>query len=457
MRARPRYPLGEALAGEQGFAVPTVLLALVAVMGLASATVVASIDAQSGTSRDQKSKAALAAAEAGVSNAVLRYNRIPTAGNPSTACAPVGGASVSASGWCANQVSGGFDRGTYTYAARPTAASGATPAQLKIASTGTVDGVSRRVTALADGYTANFRPFGSLASVIGVDGVTLSAKGKVTGNVATNGNIGLGTGALLTCNSAQVGVGRGFSPNDGTATCGTTQGTVALPPVNPGDVATNNSNWRICNTGTNGADPIAPANKCGTSWNATSKILALQGGAAITLGAPGGEFNYAFCRLELSANSYLYVATGATVRIYLLSPDSAPCTNQANPLVLNAGSKLQPTGAGAADLGILIVGSATKATTATLSADASYFGCDQMIALYAPRTTISLSSKSEICGGVAGKAVSVAADTTIKASNTALDFELPGVPGIAHYDDPRDFVECSAAPPPGSTTPDGGC
>ena len=464
MRENSRYRLREAAVSERGFAIPTVILALTAVLGLASATVVASIGAQKGTTRDQQSKAALAAAEAGIANALLRFNQSHTTGSAGTTCVPVGGTVAAANGWCPTQITGGFDRGSYTYAVKPTAAgvlAADAPAQIEIVSTGIVDGVTRRVNAIADGYSSNFKPFASLASIIGLDGISLDGSANVTGNVATNGNIGMSTGSRLNCTSAQVGVGRGFNPDNGTVSsdCTVSQGTISLPPVNPGDVATNNSNWRICNLGTEGGDPITPPTRC-SGWNPTTKVLSLSGpGTGITLGAPGGEFNYAFCQLVLNANSYLTVATGAKVRIYLLSPDSPPCTGVTQPLILHSGSKLQPTGAGAADLGILIVGSDTTATTAIFNADAGLNSCEQMIALYAPRTKIDFNSGSRICGGVAGKSIYVANNAKINASNTATDFELPAVPGISHYDQPRDFVECTAAPasPTGGDQPDSGC
>jgi Tfp pilus assembly protein PilX len=465
MRKGPRHPRPAALS-EHGFAVPTVLLALVAAVALASSAVVASIGAQKGTSRDQNSKAALAAAEAGIANALLRFNQSPTTGLAGTTCVPLGGTAVGANGWCPTQITGTLDRATYTYAVKPIAAgivAANAPAQIEIVSKGTIDGITRRVDAIADGYSSNFKPFSSLANVIGLDGISLTGTAEVTGSVATNGNIGMGSGSQLHCNSAKVGIGRGFSPNDGTvdSACTVTQGTISLPPVNPGDVATNNSNFRICNTsGTPPipADPITPANKCASAWNPTTKVLDLPGGGTtITLGAPGGTFNYAFCRMVLNANSNLYVAGGASVRIYLLSPDSPPCTGVTTPLDLRSGSKLQPTGAGAADLGILIVGSETRATTAIFNASASYFGCDQTIALYAPRTAVQFASKTELCGGVAGKSLFFASGNSIKASNTALDFELPAIPGISHYDESRDFVECTVALPTGATAPDAGC
>ena len=57
---------------------PTVMLALVVGFALATVAVLASIAAQRGSTRDQDAKAALAAAESGVNEVLLHYNRIVT-------------------------------------------------------------------------------------------------------------------------------------------------------------------------------------------------------------------------------------------------------------------------------------------------------------------------------------------------------------------------------------------
>ena len=445
---KPRASLG-GLAASDGFAVPTVLMASLAAFALGTAVVVSSIGAQSGTVRDQNSKAALGAAEAGVANALLRFNRVRPS-TPANVCEPVGATTPGAGGWCPTEISGSIDRGSFSYRVRVTPAQGSIPGQLGVVSTGTVDGVTRRVSTVADSSAAGYKPFEGLASVIGLDSIYLEGKATVNADVATNGNIGLNNNSVLNCDYAQVGVGYGYSPNNGVS-CPPTQGTVSLPPVNPGDVMTNNNNDQICNL-----DPIN-GQSCASAWNPTTKTLSLNPGASITLGSAGGEFNYAFCQIVLNANSYLLVAGGAKVRIYLGSPDEPPCTDVENPLVLHSSSKIQPTGAGAADLAILVVGSETKPTYVDLNADAILLDCDQAFVLYAPRTSVELSGKSTLCGGIAAKSVHVNANASITASNSADDFELPGTDGVAHYGLPRDFVECTAAPPAPPQPPDSGC
>jgi hypothetical protein len=445
---RLTLPQRRRLREEGGFAVPTVLLAMVAAFGLATAVVIASVNAQHGTVRDQGSKAALAAAEAGVSNALLRFNRIVP--SPATSvCQPVGGTTAGTGGWCPTHGTGTIDQGSYDYRVRPFAAQGTIPGGLEIVSTGTVSGVTRRITAKAEAITPGFRPFQGLPSVVGLDGISLNARSEIHADVGTNGNISFANDSLLDCDYAQVGVGRGFVPfpPGATATCSPTQGTLSAPPVDPGDVATNNQNWRI---GT--VDPLAGS----YSWNTNTKQLTLNHGGSLTLGSSGAALNYAFCRVQLSARSYLHIVNGATVRMYFLSPDAPPCQGVTEPLALDNRAKIDPTGGDATSLAILVVGSATRATSVVLNADASAFTCDQTFVLYAPRSSVELNSRTSICGGVVGKSIVINEDTQINSSNTAEDFEFPSQ-GATHYGPPEDFIECSAAPPAPAAAPNEGC
>ena len=423
---------------EDGSALPVVLLALVVVFALASVTVMGSVNSQRGTTRDQNTKAALAAADAGVSNALLRYNTIKTTSSADI-CKPVGGTTASgAGGWCPVAATGSIDRGGYTVAVKPTAT------QLEVVSTGTVDGVSRRVHVVANS-SGGLQPF-SAAGVIGLDFINVNSNAHLTGNVATNGNIQLNSNSSINCTSAQVGVGRQVLQNANTTiTCPTTQGTISLPPVNPGDVATNNSNGRICTL-----DPIS-GQQCNQAWNATTRILQLNSNSSVTLGASGGTYNYFFCQLTLNANSSMYIAGGATVRIYFGSPDSAPCLNQSSPMNLNSNSKILPTGAGPVDIALLVVGSDTKSTSINLNSNTQLVSCPQSFVLYAPRTAVTFNSNSQFCGGLAAKSLLFNSNFG-GVNNAGTQFQLPNT--VAGHFAPEDYVECAVVT---GATPSTGC
>jgi len=435
-------------SSEAGFALPTVLMAMVAAFALAGGAVIASVSSQSGSVRDQNAKAALGAADAGVSNALLRFNRTPSASGTDI-CTLIGAGATGADGWCTTPVvEDDFDRGGYTYWVRPT------ETELEIVSMGTVDGVTRRVQVDAtsdSGLTEGNKPFAS-ASVVGLDSILLNSNATINADVATNGNIGLNANSTVNCDYAGVGVGKGISPNNGgTITCPPTEVESSLPPVNPGDVMTNNSNHRICNE-----DPMQ-RQQCGTwAWDPATKRLLLNSGGSLTLGAAGGEFNYAFCKVTLNSNSYIYVASGAKVRIYFGAPEE--CGGETQPLVLNSNSKIRSTAGVGGDLAILIVGSESVQTSVNLNSNAILFDCDQSFVLYAPRTNLTINSNTHICGGVGAKSILVNANSTITASSTASDFELPNTEEHASTGyGPEAFVECSATPPTPPAPPDAGC
>src|SRR5687768_15046365 len=115
MSSRRLTNIAASTRGEAGFALPTVLLGLVAVFGLGAAMVSASLNSTSGVTRDTNTKSAFAVAEAGVSQALLRYNRFDTASLPCLAEGTGGQVLLEApqsNGWCrtvtANTSGGSF-------------------------------------------------------------------------------------------------------------------------------------------------------------------------------------------------------------------------------------------------------------------------------------------------------------------------------------------------------------
>ncbi len=89
--------------GDRGFAVPMVLFMILGAFSIAMIVAVVSVNAQRGTVRDADSKTALALAEAGVSEALLRYNRVPT--TAINKCVVSSGGTIALTppvgGWCA--------------------------------------------------------------------------------------------------------------------------------------------------------------------------------------------------------------------------------------------------------------------------------------------------------------------------------------------------------------------
>jgi hypothetical protein len=420
------------LAGQSGFAVPTVLVAVIAAFGLASAAVLASVGAQKGTVRDQDSKQALAAAEAGVSEALLSFNRIAHT-EPTCVVGAVSG------GWCVvgSQPLTGVSGASYSYAVRPVERT------IEIVSTGNADGVTRRVEVVA--RSAPEHPFED-ANVIGLNFIQIDSQATITADVATNGNVTVLSSAELNCDYAQVGeAGSIVIPSNGQATCSAVQGSVSLPPVNQGDVATNNSNAVFSgNTYYQGKKP---------TWSSATRHLELSSNTTITL--PSG--NYSLCKLTTSSNNTIQIAAGALVRFYFDAPQNCPGLAGQNPAVqldMHSNSRFTTTGGSPSSFALLFVGSETWSTRANLSSNTQVpdGSCEQDFVVYGPRTDIVMASNSTFCGGIAGRSIFLNANADIFTNELAGDFEPPNdVPW--HYQ-AEQFVECSATAP---ASPDQGC
>ena len=217
--------------------------------------VVASIQAQSGTVRDQNTKSALTAAEAGVSQALLRYNGdftppvsqpclLPNGSSwappPCRAPAPI---PDGARRWRARW------RGDFTYQVKPSAGT------IEIVSNGSFNGVTRRVDVTAK--SASGQQVFIDAGVKTQNGINLDANSEIHSGSATGGDI-----PCEQLEPVRTGQRRRRPPPDhrgerrllperrlhhAAHNSSVAQQDITLPPVNQGDAATNNDNARITN------------------------------------------------------------------------------------------------------------------------------------------------------------------------------------------------------------------
>jgi hypothetical protein len=445
-------------AQQDGFAVPTSLLMLMAAMAMVSVGVVASINTQRGTIRDQGTKSALQLAEAGVSEALLHYNRIrASAENP---CSPLTSSPPDAQGWCP-PISGTDVGGSYSYQVRPSNFNFAMAGTLEIVATGTTSnasGASRRVYISADSASAQqiFSEYGVQTS----DGVTLDSNSEIHSSTATNGDIVLSSNARQ-CGQASVGqannlILNGNSSYHSDANC-TQSGTVnhdevTLPPVNQGDVATNNDNGRLF-----GQDLISgSASKVcfnglkgnGSSGSCGARHLDLQSNTSVTLGGS----KYSFCKLTMSSNTAIYIAAGHSVVIYFDSPEACGYPSGTTQLEMDSNARITGTDGSGANAALLFVGSSTLRTKIHLSSNTNISAaCEQNFVIYAPLTDIEMDSNSTYCGGLAGRSLHMDSNARVYSSSGAQQFVVPAT--AAHYTVER-FVDCITAP---GTPPSSGC
>ena len=456
---------------EAGFAMPMAILIVAVTLAVATAAIFGSIEAETGTSRDYQSKDAFAAAEAGVNEALLRYNGTDSGSGTSWGtCLPSGtpGAPINATSWCPAQSGSLPDGSQYSWQIgfpQQTPGAPAPPHTASIVSTGTVqatgaaNGAVRRVEVSASSAAAQ-TPFFD-AGIIGLDFIGVDSNSGLTGDTATNGDVTLASNTTL-CGNVEVGPGRNVLPVGRTPACGgtITQGVTSLPPVNEGDVATNNNNSNFFTV-----NPVVSGQKsraCFGGRNATGatdtsckarELVISRGGGGTWVTLNGG--NYSFCRLELQQGTGLYIANGATVTIYFDSPENCPQSSFSVPqMLMEQNTAISATGGTAVNLALLFVGSDSIQTQIVMASNTSApVTCNQDFVIYAPRTAVELRSNSYFCGAVAGKSIHIDSNTTIRASNAAQQFPLPG--WVEHYA-VDGFQECGPIPT-GSTTPNAGC
>jgi hypothetical protein len=447
---RFRQVLRRLLAGERGMVLPTALFATVAAFGLGTAAVIATVNAQQGTSRDHASKEAIAAADAGASVAMLRLNRYAGALGAGTPCLGMSGStltltSASADGWCP-EATGTVGDATYAYRITPQ-----TGTAMTIVATGSADGVSRRIAMSLTASTV-----GSLlenAGVIGLEDITLENSADIRVSVGTNGNVNLTNNSNI-CGNIRHGIGKKATFTNNSGQCsgyGITEGNQSLPAVStfmPTDIATNNFNYRLVKcTSTNvpaGCETdsyVANGNKGFTStvpWNPTTRTISTGNNSTLTLS--GGD--YFVCRLELTNNSHLIMAANAHVRIFFDTPENCGLVAGAEQLTLSNNTDIQATGngtAGKSDLpGLYLMGSSTISTKATFRNNT---GTTNEFVLYAPNTEIFIENNATYKGVLAGKKIKLTNNATVEQDAA---FKPPQIGGATIFTR-QSYVECAGA------------
>jgi hypothetical protein len=434
---------------------PTALFATIAAFGLATAAVVATVNAQHGTTRDHNAKEAIAAADAGASVAMMRLNRYAGALSVSSPCLATSGSTLTLSGaagdgWCP-EMTGTVGGSSYAYRVSPLSSG-----RMSIVASGLSGQVGRRIAISLTSSTVGSVLEG--AGVIGVEDIKLDNNADIRVGVGTNGNVSLENSASI-CGNIRHGVGKGVTFTNNSSQCsgyGITEGNESLPPVSsfiPTDIATNNSDYRLVKcaqitgvtkspAGCESDSYIANGNKGFTStvpWNAATRTISTDQNATLTL--TGGD--YFVCRLVLSNNSHLIMSAKANVRIFFDTPENCGLTAGAEQLSLSNNTDIQSTGnQGSAEnsnlLGLYLMGSTSIPTKATF---ANNSGTINEFVLYAPNTDIIIENNATYKGVLAGK--------TIRLTNRAkveqdAGFKPPQIGGATLYSR-QSYVECVGA------------
>lgn len=434
---------------ERGFALPIVIGVVLVAFTFASVAAVAAVSNLNGTVREEGSKSALGAADAGAAAALARQNTL--AGTGSTPCLQPGSggllvqSAVQADGWCA-PVTGSIDGGTYSYQVYP-----GDDGTVEIVSTGSSDQVDRRIELSARSETGGLF---SDAQVKTLDGITLDSNAEINTSTASNGSITLSSNARL-CGSASVGIGENLI-KQGSAASGPSHGgsgcpqssypfgnaPLTLPLVQQGDAPTNNSNGRFF-----GQDLLSKSPKY--SWDPSARALELKSNTELSL---GGDKPYSFCTLKLNSNSHIYINAGATVQIFFDSPENCGLPSGTTQLEMESNSSITPTAGNPTHVAILFVGSDTLQTKIQLNSNSQADeACSSDFVIYAPKTDIDTDSNARYCGAIAGKSLHMDSNARFFTSSAVDDFVLPGAG--PHFVAER-FVECDTT---STGTPSQGC
>lgn len=435
---------------ERGMALPTAIFAMVATLGLGSAAVLSSVNAQQGSHRDSDSKSAIAAADAGANIALLRLNRYASALTMTNPCLWVNGTTLaltkaSADGWCP-EVKGTVGSSSYAYRTTPLAATGT----MTVVATGSDGVVSRRV---AVGYkTTTVGSALGNEGLIGLDDMQIDQNADIKVSAGTNGNIAIEENADI-CGNVRHGIGKKPTWGNNSTQCqgyGVTEGNVTLPPVSsfiPANIATVNSNYRLVTctqtkptrspTGCQ-EDTYTDAWATNSPWNPSTRTLTTGIKSTITLS--GGD--YFMCKMVLGNNSHFVMGSGATVRIFFDTPENCNLSAGAKQIDLNNGGDITATDYNAAlgkfnMPGFYLMGSPTIPTKVEISNNSS--GVNEFL-LYAPQSEILIKNNATYKGVIAGKKVHFEKATLEQDDG----YEPPQIGGATIFER-QSFVECTGS------------
>lgn len=462
---------------EEGMALPAALFATVASLALAGAAVISTVDVQSGAKRDNGSKSAIGAADAGANVAMMRLNRHAVLLssekpcfklNATTGALEAGAAPVSEPNWCA-PIEGEVGGATYSYR---TSAFGAGLGVIHVVSTGTANEVTRRIqlsltesnlwtgvtkteliqkeTELAEKNGASqaqleelkkeltkaeeeLKKSGGIAGLVGRESITATGNSDIHVGVATDGDLTT-SGNTSVCGSIQVGIGKKWTHTGNASQCSgysVTEGSLSLPAVSsfmPSNIATTNSNGRItvCSKGLpaecqkdtyNGTWSSTAPYKPSSSSATTAGTISLAGNTILTLG--GGD--YWVCSIQLSGNSKLIMAKGAHVRFFFDTPEHCGTSNQ---ISMTGNNEITATGylgtPGHFDMpGFYLLGSTTYTSQVSLAGNAST--TDEFV-VYGPDSYVNVSGNATFKGIIAGKQIAWSGNGKIEQEK---GFEIP--------------------------------
>jgi hypothetical protein len=435
------------LRSERGVAIPSALMLIIVGLGLSGAAISATVSTQRGSVRDQDRKEAIAVADAGVSQALFRENKISTTLEGRCVVLGTGGTLVAgpelADGWCAEQT-GTVGGDPYAYRVMPwteVQVNGQWRREMRVVSVGESDGVARRVAVLARAPTG--RSIFGASRAIGVDGVTISGTSLVNVSTGSNASVTLENNGTL-CGNATYGPGGDLVLNNNGTQCpgyGANEGTVELPPPDLNAV-TQDGTWKFFSVNQKSGN---------ATWDSTTRTLNLQGGSQVSV--TGGD--YLLCRLDMSGGSTLIMEAGALVRIFFDKPENCGWSpgDTAEQIKVTGSSKILSSGYNPQGGSFELPGFYMAGSDIGIKSEANFSGTPgalYQLVLYAPRTDVTITGTADYEGAVAGQTLELGGNATLSADQ---DMPSPDVQTVLIYR-PGHYVECTG---PTGSPPDANC
>jgi hypothetical protein len=174
-----------------------------------------------------------------------------------------------------------------------------------------------------------------------------------------------------------------------------------LGPVQPGNSATTNSNYRITNYLNNPSNPTAPYDMAtGVSYNATTRVLSMGNNSSLTLG--GGIYN--FCSFTATNNATITLAAGVKTEIIIDSPDdpNSGCGAGTGTLSIKNNANITNTSQDTTALQLYVYGLNDGSNIVDLNNNNALYGV-----VYAPQSTVNIKNNAGYYGSIAGNVVNI--------------------------------------------------
>jgi hypothetical protein len=433
---------------QDGAALPIAVISLMLILGLAGMVLTQSMRTGASADREQRSKRALQAADAGLQVAAFRTDKLATGLNPCPDAAGSGASSyvtIAGEQWCPSVAEDLGDSKSYSYRVSAPDANG----NRRAVATGTAEGVTRRVAVVFEEVDVPlFDGFG-VSSDLSITTDSSAQIGRRSPQIRTdaraNGNITL-NGSSNICGNATPGPGMAVVDNSSNGVCPgyiTTPASapIVFPPVDDSVAQTTNDNNRICKPALDPCSPLSSASP--NVWDNADRNLVLNGSGTLTL---RGSVYY-LCSLQMRSSTRLILDppdTSKPMLIYI-----GDCATQPTQVILMESSTQVVSAPGkTVPVQFLVKGSSSKSTTVRWESSSAAI---TPTAVYAPKSDIEMDSSSRILGAVTGKTV------TMKSSSEILyDPRIDISPFDLSINQTATYRECRAQAADGAV-PDEGC